>query len=202
MNNTFRSALAALALVGATLGLHAEVALKVATVDMDQLFTKYYKTDAQQTKLRDQEKRAREAIDNMGKDLESLVNQAKDLQEQSKNAILSEDARKKALSDLEAKVGEIRAKETDRQGYAQQAQAQLQKQMSQYQQLAFEEIAKVAGEIAKKKGATLLLNQGSVPVVIYADSSFSITDDVLAEINKDAPPPAVNVTVPATAPAK
>ena len=202
MKTTFRSALVVLALAGAAVALRAEVALKIVTLDMDQVYTKYYQTEAQKTKLDEQTKRLREADEKLKKELEALVTQAKELQEQSKNAILSDDARKKALTDLEAKVGEIRAKESDRQDFAQQAQMGLQRQMGAYQQQAIEAISKVATEIGKKKGATLVLNKGSVPVVIYADAEFDITEAVITEINKDAPAPTVKADAPATTPAK
>lgn len=202
MKTTFRSALVVLALAGAAVALRAEVALKIVTLDMDQVYTKYYQTEAQKTKLDEQTKRLREADEKLKKELEALVTQAKELQEQSKNAILSDDARKKALTDLEAKVGEIRAKESDRQDFAQQAQMGLQRQMGAYQQQAIEAISKVATEIGKKKGATLVLNKGSVPVVIYADVEFDITEAVITEINKDAPAPTVKADAPATTPAK
>jgi len=202
MKTTFRSALVVLALAGAAVALRAEVALKLVTLDMDQVYTKYYQTEAQKTKLDEQTKRLRETDEKLKKELEALVTQAKELQEQSKNAILSDDARKKALTDLEAKVGEIRAKESDRQEFAQQAQMGLQRQMGAYQQQAIEAISKVATEIGKKKGATLVLNKGSVPVVIYADAEFDITEAVIAEINKDAPAPTAKADAPATTPAK
>jgi outer membrane protein len=202
MKHPFRSALVLLALAGATLGLRAEVALKVATLDMDQVYAKYYKTEAQKTKLDEQAKRAREAEDNMKKELEAMVTQAKDLQEQTKNSILSEEARKKAQADFESKVGEIRSKDAERQEFLQRTQMGLQKQMATFQQQAVEDISKVASEIGQKKGATLVLNKGSVPVVIYAAPEFDITDEVIAEINKDAPAPTVKADVPAAAPAK
>lgn len=201
MKHPFRSALVLLALAGATLGLRAEVALKVATLDMDQVYTKYYKTEAQKTKLEEQAKRARESEDTLKKELEAMVTQAKDLQEQTKNAILSEEARKKAQADFESKVGEIRAKDAERQEFMQRAQMGLQKQMGIFQQQAVEEISKVASEIGQKQGATLVLNKGSVPVVIYAAPEFDITEAVIVEINKDAPAPTAKVEAPAATPA-
>jgi outer membrane protein len=201
MKNPFRFAIASLALLGATIGLQAQVAVKVVTIDMEQLFEKYYKTEIQQTKLREDEKKAREQIEAMKKDGEGLVTQANELQEQTKNAILSDEARKKAQADLEAKVAEIRAKEGEIQRFMQQIQQSFQKRLAQFQQQSAEEISKVATEIAKKKGATLVLNQGASAVVIYADPSFSITDEVLEAINKDRPP-AITVTPPASEPAK
>ena len=201
MKHPFRSALVLLALAGATLGLRAEVALKVATLDMDQVYAKYYKTEAQKTKLEEQAKRARESEDTLKKELEAMVTQAKDLQEQTRNAILSEEARKKAQADFESKVGEIRAKDAERQEFMQRAQMGLQKQMGIFQQQAVEEISKVASEIGQKQGATLVLNKGSVPVVIYAAPEFDITEAVIVEINKDAPAPIAKVEAPAATPA-
>lgn len=201
MKHPFRFAFVLLALTGATLGLRAEVALKVATLDMDQVFAKYYKSEAQKAKLDEQAKRAREAEENMKKELEAMVTQAKELQEQTKSSILTEDARKKAQADFESKVGEIRSKDGELQTTMQRIQMSLQKQMATFQQQAIEDISKVATEIAQTKGATLVLNKGSVPVVIYSAPEFDITDEVIVAINKDAPAPAAKAEAPAAAPA-
>ena len=55
-----------------------------------------------------------------------------------------------------------------------------------------EEITKTATEIAKKHGATILLDKSGptlvgVSNVLYFDPSLDITDEVQAEINKDRP---------------
>ena len=197
MNTVIRSTFAALALAGATLGLQAEVALKVVTIDLGQLFEKYYKTEAQQEKIREDSKKAKEQFDALAKEREALVAQAKEIQEQAKNPVLSEEARKKAEDDFEAKVGEVRRKEGEMQDFNQRIQQLLQQRMAQFQQSAVEEISKVATDIAKQQGASLVLNRGMA--VVYADASYDITPAVLEAINKDRPAPAVNVTVPAPA---
>jgi len=67
-----------------------------------------------------------------------------------------------------------------------------------------EEISKVAVDIAKKKGATFLIDKSGptligVSNVLYSDPAYDITDEVAKEVNKDRPttPPA---TTPAAAP--
>ena len=55
-----------------------------------------------------------------------------------------------------------------------------------------EEITKTATEIAKKHGATILLDKSGptlvgVSNVLYFDPSLDITEEVMAEINKDRP---------------
>jgi outer membrane protein len=195
MKLQFRSVFAAMALAAAAVGLQAQPALKVATVDMEQLFNKYYKTEAQQVKLDEEQKKAGDLRDSMLKEREALVAQAKELQEQSTNALLNDEARKKAEGDLQKKVGEIRAKENEIQVFLQQTQQQLRAVFAQFQQQAVEEITKVATDIAKKKGVTMVINQG---VLLYADSAYSLTDEVLAAINKDRPAAPINITTPAT----
>ena len=65
-----------------------------------------------------------------------------------------------------------------------------------------EEISKVAAEVAKRKGITLLLDKSGpsllgVPAVLYYDSGLEITADVLTEINKDKPEDAPEAEAPA-----
>ena len=60
---------------------------------------------------------------------------------------------------------------------------------------------------AKRKGATLVIDKSGptvlgIPAVIYADSAYDITDEAMAEINKDRPaaPAAATGTGPAATP--
>lgn len=196
MKHLIRNTFAALALAGSVLGLQAQVAVKVATVDLEQLFTKYYKTEAEIAKLNEQGKKAKEQVDGMLKEREALVTSAKELQEQVKSPVLTDDARKKAQADFEAKVGEIRATEQRVAEFNQEIQQRFQQKQVQFQRAAIEEISRKAADLAKAKGATLVVNQGAL---IYADPSFDITAEVLDAINKDRP--AVAPT-PAPEPAK
>jgi outer membrane protein len=178
------------------LGLNAQTPVKIATVDIEKVFEKYYKTEAEQARMNELRTKAEEQLAAFSKEREAIVSAAKELQEQSKNPAITADASKKAQADLEAKVGELRAKESEMQTFAQETQQKLQKRGMEFQRTAAEEISKKATEIAKKKGATIVLNSGANAVVVYADASFSITDEVLEQVNKDRPTPAINVTVP------
>jgi outer membrane protein len=61
-------------------------------------------------------------------------------------------------------------------------------------------------EVAKKKGANLVLDKSGfshigISTVIYADSSFEITEDVQKEINKGRPAGAATPAPAAATPA-
>jgi len=199
MKNPFRSTVAVLGLLAAVVGLSAQPALNVATVDMQRLLNGYYKAEASTAKLRDDDKKAKDSLDAMVKQRDALVAEAKILQEQSKNSLLNEDARKRAEDDLQKKVDEIRKGEQEIQEFAQNTQRLLQGRMQRDQQAFLEEISKVAAEIAKKQGVTLVLNKGADVVIVYSDAAFDLTDQVMTAINKDRPTPAISLT---PAPAK
>ena len=64
--------------------------------------------------------------------------------------------------------------------------------LNTFRSLMLEEISKVAAEVAKRKGATLLFDKAGptaigISNVIYADAGFDITDEVMKEVNKDRP---------------
>ena len=69
-----------------------------------------------------------------------------------------------------------------------------------------EEISKLATDVAKRKGATLLLDKAGptgigISSLVYSDPGFEITDEVMKEINKDRPAASTTAPVaPAAAP--
>ena len=60
----------------------------------------------------------------------------------------------------------------------------MQQRIGSFRQMLIEEISKVASDIAKKKGATLLVEKSAT---LYADPAYDITEEVIAEINKGRP---------------
>jgi outer membrane protein len=68
------------------------------------------------------------------------------------------------------------------------------------------EIAQIAVEVAKRKGATVVLDSSGptvlgIPTLLYSDKDYNITEEVMQEINKDRPPaPAATPTPAATTP--
>ena len=83
-------------------------------------------------------------------------------------------------------------KEQDIQQFIGQTRQSIQQRVQNFRGVLIEEISKVATEIAKRRGANLLLDKGST---IFADASFDLTDEVIKEVNKDRP------AAPAAAPA-
>ena len=213
------SVVAALALSAAL--AHAQPAPKLLVVDMAKLYDSHYKTEEQNAKLRADEQKAQEEIERMNKDGNALVDEYKGLSDQSNNPALSADAKTKSQNEAQKKLEEIQRKKNEISTFAQNTQRSLQQRLQNFRSLMLEEISKIATDVAKRKGSTLLLDKAGptligVSNVIYADAAYDITDEVLKEINKDrpagspAPAPAAapaaadapKITVPGVSPKK
>jgi len=196
------SALAAFGL--SALFVHAQPAPKILVVDMARLYDSHYKTEEQNAKLSGDEKKASEELEKMNAEGNALVEQYKELVDQSKNPALTNEARTKAEGDAQKKLEQIQAKQNEVGTFRTNATRSIQQRVKTFMSLMLEEIGKIATEVAKKKGATLLIDKSGpsaigVPNVIYFDPAYDITDEVMKEINKDRP--ASPVTAPSAAPA-
>jgi outer membrane protein len=194
--------LAALA-TGST--LLAQPALKLVTIDVAKTYDSYYKAEEGMAKFRDAQQKAQEQADEYRKQGQLLVDEYKELAEQAKSALLTADAKTKAEQAAAKKYEDIQRKQQELQNFMQSTERSLQQQMLTRRELLLEEITKTVNELAKRKGATLVIDKSGpsafrIPVVLYADAGYDITEEVITEINKDRPAPAP--AAPATTPAK
>jgi outer membrane protein len=206
MKKPIQSILAVAAIALSALSTHAQTAPKILVVDLAKIFDNHYKTQEQQAKLQADEAKAQDQLAQITKEGNALVEQFKDLDEQSKNPTATAEAKAKAQGEAQKKYDEIQQKRSEQNSFVQNTQSTLRQRFQTFKTLMIEEISKVAVEIAKKKGATFLLDKSGptlvgVSNILYFDPSLDITDEVMAEINKDRPavtPTPVSATAPAT----
>ncbi|MDE3083717.1 MAG: OmpH family outer membrane protein [Verrucomicrobiota bacterium] len=203
MKKSFLSLLALAVFSAFTLSGRAQPAPKILTVDIGKAFDSYYKKQDEEAKLRVQGKKAEDEMQRLVKEGNGLVDQYKELVDQSKNPAFTNEARTKADEDSKKKMEEIRQKQNELQTFRTNTQQELQQLMQNSRNIFIEEISRAAGEIARRKGATLLLDKSGVGVygasfLVYSDPAYDITDEVIKEMNKDRPsPPPATTTAPA-----
>jgi outer membrane protein len=218
MKNPIKSLVAIAAFAALALGANAQPAVKILVVDMAKLYDTHYKTLEQNAKIQADDQKAQEEVEKMNKEGNSLVEEYKALNDQSNNPALSAEAKGKAQADAQKKLEAIQGKQREVQTFIQNTRNSLGQRLNTFRSLMLEEISKVAAEVGKRKGATLLFDKAGptaigISNVIYADAGFDITDEVMKEVNKDRPagaptaPPATGAAAPgatkapATAPA-
>jgi outer membrane protein len=192
MKNPIKSLVAIVAFAALALGASAQPAVKILVVDMAKLYDTHYKTLEQNAKIQADDQKAQEEVEKMNKEGNSLVEEYKTLNDQSNNPALSADAKTKAQEAAQKKLESIQGKQREVQTFIQNTRNSLGQRLNTFRSLMLEEISKVAAEVAKRKGATLLFDKAGptaigISNVIYADAGFDITDEVMKEVNKDRP---------------
>ena len=192
MKKSIQSLVAVAAIAFTALTTHAQTAPKILVVDLAKLFDNHWKTQEQQAKLQADEAKAKDQLDQITKDGNALVEQFKELDEQSKNPTATAEAKAKAQGEAQKKYDEIQQKRSEQNSFIQNTRNTLQQRFQTFKTLMIEEITKTAVEIAKKQGATLLLDKSGptlvgVSNVLYFDPGYDITEQVAAELNKDRP---------------
>lgn len=208
MKNILKTLLVSLAFGGSALLVHAQPAIKVAVVDMATLYDGHYKTEEHTAKLQADEQRAQEDLQRLNQEGNEIVAAFQSLQEQINNPVLSDEAKSKLEQDAQKKLEEIQAKQNEVQAFRQNVQRTLQTRMNNFRDLLLEELSKIATDVAKQKGATLLIDKSApagfgISNFIYVDPAYDITDEVMAIANKDRPatPPAAAAPAAKAAPA-
>jgi outer membrane protein len=202
MKKSIQSLLALAAFGAAALCAQAQPALKILTVDMAKLYDGHYKTEEQNAKLRGDEQKAQEELDKLNKEGNTLVEKYKELLDQSQNPAATAEAKSKAETEAQRLYQDIQRKQGEVQSFQQNTRNSLQQRIQNFRSMMVEEISKTAVEIAKRKGATFLIDKSGptligVSNVLYADTGYDITEEVSKEVNKDLPAAAVT---PAAAP--
>lgn len=206
MNQKLRPLITTLAFAAAAAGLPAQPALKIVTVDIAKIFDAHYTTKEKMAQLSEAEKKAQEDLEAMNKERAALAEQYKEALDKSKNTLLTADARTSAEQEAQKKLDEINRKSTEMQNFFQNVRSSLQQRRTSFQSLLLEEISKKVTEIGKRKGATLVVDRTGpgllgIPPIIYADAAYDITDEVIAEIEKERPATPAGATPAAAAPA-
>jgi len=184
-------------------GVRAQPAPKILVVDMTRLLNEHYSTAEQNAKLTEEQNTANTQLESIQQQINTLAEEYRALVEQAQNPVLNEQARTKASSDAQAKYAEIQAKNNEGLELRDNFTSQMQIRIQNFRDLMFDEIGQIASDLAKQKGATLLLDKSSLSAlgamsVIYSDPGYDITDEVLAQINKDRP--VTPVTAPSATP--
>jgi outer membrane protein len=206
MKKTIQTLFALSALGATALFAQAQPAPKVLIIDLAKLYDGHYKTQEQNAKLRVDEQKAQEELDRLNKEGNDMVTKYHELDEQSKSPVATPEAKAKAQADAQKLMEDINNKQREVQAFQQITGKSLQQRIKNFRDLMIEEISKVAIDIAKRKGATLLIDKAGptyygISNIIYSDPSYDITDEVMAEINKDRPAASTTPAAAATPPA-
>ena len=170
----------------------ANAQVKFGTVDMNRVFTDYYKTKEAQAKYADAEAAAnkdlKDRVDTLKKSLQEITQINSDLAKTD----LSKEVRDAKLKDRETKANAARALDREISEYRSAKQKALQDQFLRMRKDIVDDIMKSVNDIVKAKEYDIVfdksgLSAGAVPVVLYSRPDLDFSQDVITALNKTAP---------------
>jgi Skp family chaperone for outer membrane proteins len=171
----------------------ADSRLKIATVDMQQLFKEYYKTNQAQAVINAE----RVKIQNEAKERETRLNELQTSLETMKKQLSDPsiaDAKKQSTyQEFQMKQQEGAALDRDRREFMETKNKALNESMVLKMKAILDEIQKATGEEAKSADYDYVFDKSGmstsqVPFLLYTKDAVDMTPELSKRLNKDAPP--------------
>ena len=172
-----------------TVAAHAQKSPKILTVDMQEVYTKYYKAIEANEKFKSSVDNANEEAKVKNEEGQEMVTKLQELQQKLANPATAETAKAGIEGQIEELTKQIRGKQEELNTFRQKTDRTLQQRRQSIIQLHLTEIKEVVIEVAKDKGSDMVLNSNDTGVgaIVYFDESYDITDEVIAKLNADKP---------------
>ena len=165
---------------------------RIVIVDLNKVFTDYYKTPIASAKIKDTaesfNKELNEMVDNYKKEIEEL-NKLREDQDKPEYTAEVREQKRKAVSE---KLAETQKIQRDLEEYRTSHGKILQDQQLRMRQSIVKEIQDIIDKEAQSAGYQLVLDKSgttanAVPTVLFSQDSMDITDDIIKILNKNQP---------------
>ena len=169
--------------------------LRVATVDLDKVFTAHPKTQAAEAELKKAEEAIQGEMEKMlaeGRALEETVSKLIDA---ARNPMLNEEARLKKRDEAEDKKTELQEFQVRVRRTQETKLKQMREQLMKTRQGIVDELTVAVADFAKAEGYDLVLDRSgmtmnAVPMLVYSNPELDVTDRLIERLKAGAAPAA------------
>ena len=165
---------------------------KIAIIDLRKVFEVYYKTKAATDSLKQRGAEMDKEMNALTAQRQKAAEDYKHALEQANNMAVSVEERDKRKKAAETKLREIQDLEQSMTQFRAQASSTMEEQERRMRENIIGEIRAVVSAKAKAAGYGLVLDVAGeslsrIPVVVYHSGQMDLTDEVLAQLNANAP---------------
>jgi len=186
----FLAAAMALGLAGAATA--QEGRLKIATVDMQELFKQYYRTNEAQKQINIEKAKIGQENNVRQARIRELEASLSTIRKQIEDPSLAEPRKQALMKDWQVQQNEGIALDRERNEFLNRRNRALNEKMVTRMKGILEEIRKLVEEQAKADDYDFVfdksgLSASQVPFILYTKDATDITANLLKDLNKDAP---------------
>jgi len=173
-------------------GVASAQKLNIATVDMQQLFKEYHRTNEAQKQINVERARIQKENNERLARIRQLENELESLRKQLEDPAISDQKKQELFKGWQMKQQEGIALDRERREFLQRRNQALNEKMVQRMRGILEEIRKLVEEQAKAEDYDYVfdksgLSTSQVPFLLYTKDATDITAGLLKDLNKDAP---------------
>ncbi len=190
--NIIRNVFLAAIVAASTCIASAQAAPKIATVDMQELFKQYFRTNEAQQQINVERARIQKDNNERLVRIRELETSLTDLRKQIDDPATSDSRKQTLFRDLQAQQQEAIHLDRERREFLQRRNQALNERMVQRMRGILEEIRALVEEQARQDDYDFVfdksgLSTSQVPIILYTKDASDITSAVLEDLNKEAP---------------
>lgn len=190
MKKNLRAVASLLALLLAVPAAQAE--LSVGVVDMNKIFSSYYKTKDAEAKINEARTTAKNDLDTRMASYKEELEAINKLNQEMQRAELSEEMKAEKARERDEKIAEVKSLEREINEFRATREKQLQEQAVRMRNGIVEEITEVVRKITQAKGYDLVFDSSGstlngVPVLIHSSGAMDFSEEVIQELNANKP---------------
>ena len=176
----------------ATTAVAEDSKLRIATVDMQELFKQYYRTNEAQKQINVERARIQKENNERLARIRELEEKLGKLRKELEDPAINDSKKQALFKDWQAQQQEGIALDRERREFLQRRNQALNEKMVQRMKGILEEIRKLVEEKAKTDNFDYVfdksgLSTSQVPFLLYTKDATDITTGLLKTLNKDAP---------------
>lgn len=170
----------------------AQQDLKIGIVDMKRIFKEYHKTKEAEKKVNEDKTAAKKQIDNQVAKHRELMNEYTEARKVMADKLVSEQLRQEKGRQAQNLEQELRSLEREIDEFRRRREAQLTEQVARMRVGLLDDIRRIVEEKSKRDSYDLVFDKSGmsptgVPFLLHSKAAVEFTDEILAEINKNAP---------------
>ena len=179
------------------LALAEEGGLSIATVDMQELFKQYHRTEEAQTQINVERARIQKENNERLARIRELDTELQNMRKMLDDPSIADSRKQEVYRDWQMKQNEGVALDRERREFLQRRNQALNEKMVQRMKGILEEIRKLVVEEAKEEDYDYVfdksgLSTSQVPFLLYTKDATDITAVLLEDLNQDAPADGTN----------
>jgi outer membrane protein len=169
---------------------HAQV--KIGTVDMNKIFSAYYKTKDAEARINEARNSAKQELDERMDTYKKNLDQINKLNDDLANPALSADGKSAKSKERDDLIQETKNLEREITEFRETREKQLQEQAVRMRNGIVDEITKLVLVKVKDENYDLVMDRSGlslngVPILIFAKDGLDFSDDIVVELNKNKP---------------